>query len=206
MAPRVGFQSFERLGTIGMMTSSSALPHIVLHGPESTGKSTLLLSLARHYDTIALPEFGRIWCETHGIDITRHDLLEIFKGHASMTRDSTINARNVLLSDTDPLMTQAWSIMLFNERMPEIDAWDDTGDLYVVPDIDIPWVDDGTRMFGAPDQRRRFMDVAVNELERRNVRWQLIQGDGVVRLASAIRAIDALLSEREEAAATRALA
>ena len=38
------------------------------------------------------------------------------------------------------------------------DAFQDTADLYLLLDIDVPWVDDGTRFFGDEDRRRLFFD------------------------------------------------
>ena len=64
-------------------------------------------------------------------------------------------------------MTQAWAVMLLGRRLPEIDLWDEPADLYLVPAMDLPWEEDGTRLFGSDLARRQFMDVAIGELERR---------------------------------------
>lgn len=166
------------------------VPHIVLHGPESTGKSTLISALALHFGAAMVPEFGRSYCEMNGIALTPDDLRAIFEGHVAMTALARGARHAVLLSDTDPLMTQAWSVMLFGERIAAIDAWTDTADFYLVPALDLPWQDDGTRMFGTADARQRFYDIALRELERRGLRWAEVRGQGTARLCAAIRAID----------------
>ena len=95
------------------------------------------------------------------------------------------------MSDTDPLMTQAWAIMLLGERLAEIDAWNDVADLYLVPAMDLPWQEDGTRLFGSDLARRQFMDVALGELDRRRLPWAWIEGEGDARLENALTAVAA---------------
>ena len=68
-------------------------------------------------------------------------------------------------------MTQAWAIMLLGRRLPEIDLWNDVADLYLVPAMDVPWQEDGTRLFGSVLARAQFMEVAIGELDRRRLRW-----------------------------------
>src|SRR3546814_10239473 len=94
------------------------------------------------------------------------DLLAIFDGHVAATRDAMAQNPEWLMSDTDPLMTQAWAIMLLGRRLPALDAWRETADLYLVPAMDLPWQEDGTRLFGSDLARRQFMEVALGELER----------------------------------------
>lgn len=168
--------------------------NICLHGAESTGKSTLAPQIARFLGAEIVEEYGRIYCETYGTDLTRDDLRAIFRGHVAATDAARLGGVRfggaaVILSDTDPLMTQAWAVMLFGERLAEIDAWDGVADFYLVPALDLPWQDDGTRMFGSAEARARFMDVAIGELERRNLPWAWVRGAGAARIASAKAAL-----------------
>lgn len=166
--------------------------HICLHGAESTGKSTLAPRLAAWLGGgVVVPEYGRTWCEAHGTDLDERDLLAIFEGHVAATRAALEQRPAWLVSDTDPLMTQAWAVMLLGCRLPEIEAWTDVADLYLVPAMDLPWQEDGTRLFGSDLARRQFMDAAIGELDRRGLRWAWVQGEGHARLDSAIAAIEA---------------
>lgn len=165
--------------------------HICLHGAESTGKSTLAPRLAGRLGGLVVAEYGRAYCETHGTDLDAADLLAIFRGHVAATHAAIARGPAWLVSDTDPLMTQAWAVMLLGRRLPEIDAWDEVADLYLVPAMDLPWEEDGTRLFGSDRARRRFMEVAIGELERRKLRWAWIEGVGDARLESALAAIRA---------------
>lgn len=163
--------------------------NICLHGAESTGKSTLAPEIARFLGAVIVEEYGRIYCEEHGTDLTLDDLRAIFREHVAATDTVRAQGAAVILSDTDPLMTQAWAVMLFGERLAEIDAWDDVADFYLVPALDLPWKDDGTRMFGSREARAQFMDVAVAELERRGLPWAWVRGTGAARAASAKAAL-----------------
>jgi NadR type nicotinamide-nucleotide adenylyltransferase len=165
--------------------------HICLHGAESTGKSTLAPRLAARLGAVVVPEYGRAYCEEHGTDLDAADLLAIFNGHVAATQAALADSPTWLISDTDPLMTQAWAIMLLGRRLPEIDAWGDVADFYLVPALDLPWHEDGTRLFGSDSARRQFMDVTIGELDRRGLRWASVTGEGDARLQSALGAIEA---------------
>lgn len=165
--------------------------HICLHGAESTGKSTLAPRLAFRLGGLVVSEYGRTYAEANGTEFDEIDLLAIFDGHVAATRVALAQSPEWLVSDTDPLMTQAWAIMLLGQRLPEIDQWNEPADLYLVPAMDLPWEEDGTRLFGSDLARRQFMDVAIGELERRNLRWAWVDGDGNERLDNALAAIRA---------------
>src|SRR3546814_10744121 len=58
--------------------------------------------------------------------------------HRAATEAALAQQPDWLISDTDPLMTQAWAIMLLGRRLPEIDHWGAVADLYLVPAMDLP--------------------------------------------------------------------
>ena len=162
---------------------------ICLHGPESTGKSTLAPALADHFETLWVPEYGRTYCETFGLALTMADLLAIGRTHAAMTRAAKRQCNRRLILDTDPLMTAAWADMLFERSEPWFDRFSETADLYLLLDIDMPWVDDGTRFFGDEARRRRFFDCSRQQLEKRGLPYVLISGPAEERFARSVEAI-----------------
>ena len=85
---------------------------ICLHGPESTGKSTLGPQLADTLGGIYVAEFGRTWSEAKGLGFTMTDLIAIAKGHMAATRDALNRRPPYVILDTDPLMTAVWADML----------------------------------------------------------------------------------------------
>jgi HTH-type transcriptional regulator, transcriptional repressor of NAD biosynthesis genes len=162
---------------------------ICLHGPESVGKSTLAAQLVAHFGTVMVPEYGRTYCETFGTDLGNDDLLTIARAQAAMAKAMAPRGNGWLILDTDPLMTAVWSDMMLGARDPWFDAFGDVADLYLLLDTDLPWVDDGTRIYGSTDARARFFGLCQKELETRGVRWTLVSGHGDARLSAAFAAI-----------------
>ncbi len=162
---------------------------VCLHGPESTGKSTLGPRLAEALGGIYVEEFGRTWSEAKGLGFTMTDLVAIAKGHMASMRDALNRRPPWIITDTDPLMTAVWADMLFGQRDAWFDRFADTSDVYLMFDIDLPWVPDGTRMFGTDELRRKFFELSRMELERRGVPWTMVGGQGNDRLENALAAI-----------------
>jgi NadR type nicotinamide-nucleotide adenylyltransferase len=166
---------------------------VCLHGPESTGKSTVAPRLAQQFDSVSVAEFGRTYCETYGTDLTMADLVMIARTQDAKARTARESGARPVILDTDPLMSAVWADMMFGRRDPWFDQWDATADLYLLFDIDLPWIEDGTRMFGTQRARERFFDLSRRELERRNVPWVLIRGEGSRRYLNALAAIRAAM-------------
>ena len=162
---------------------------LCLHGPESTGKSTLATQLAAHFGCEVVPEYGRAYCDEHGTDIAMAALVEIAQTHDAMTRAARARTSKMLILDTDPLMTAVWADMMFGTRDPWFDHFADVADLYLLPDIDLPWVDDGLRIYGDTEARARFFALSRAELDRRRVPYAVISGSGTARFENALAAI-----------------
>ncbi|MBJ6121635.1 AAA family ATPase [Sphingomonas mollis] len=167
---------------------------VCLHGPESTGKSTVGPRLAAWLGTPYVAEYGRDYAEAHGTDFAVADLVAIAEGHDRLARGAIATGPHPVILDTDPLMTAAWAAMLFGRRDPWFDAWTGTADLYLLFDIDLPWVDDGTRLFGSVEARARFMAASVAVLEERGLAYVTIRGSGEARYDAARAAIEAALA------------
>jgi NadR type nicotinamide-nucleotide adenylyltransferase len=163
---------------------------ICLHGPESTGKTLMAPRLAADLGGTTVKEYGRDYAETHGIAFSMTDLVLIAKGHLAATRVALARRPRVLVLDTDPLMTAVWADMLFGQRDPWFDRFEQVADFYLLFDIDLPWIPDGTRVFGDPARRRQFFELSKAELDRRGVRYAIVSGEGEARYRNALRAIE----------------
>jgi NadR type nicotinamide-nucleotide adenylyltransferase len=172
----------------------SLMKTICLHGPESTGKSTMATLLSSHFNCEIVPEYGRAYCEEHGTDTDMHDLVVIAERTAAMDRSARERAMRGgaghLILDTDPVMTAVWAEMMHGRKDRWFDGFTDHADIYLLLDIDLPWVDDGLRIYGEPKDRERFFELSRDELVRRGVNWALISGDGEPRFEAAIAAIE----------------
>ncbi len=75
------------------------------------------------------------------------------------------------------------------QRAPYFGEFDGYADLYLLLDIDLPFVDDGLRVYAQASDRKRFFDLCEKELQQRAVRFALIKGRGDARFAAAKAAI-----------------
>lgn len=165
---------------------------LCFHGAESTGKSVLADKLSRELGLPWVPEYGRTYCEEHGTDLTMADLLAIAEGQQAAVDAASQSNPPLLLLDTDQLMTAAWAEMLFGEVPDALLAYP-KADLYLLFSADVPWVEDGTRLFGQTPQRTHFARLAEDMLIRAGVPWRRIGGDWAAREAAVRAEISALL-------------
>jgi NadR type nicotinamide-nucleotide adenylyltransferase len=176
-----------------MAESRKGMKRICLHGPESTGKSTLGTRLAAHLGCEVVPEYGRAYCEAHGTDIGMAELVHIAQTQDAMNRAAAARAAKLgaqyVLFDTDPLITAVWAEMMFAKRDPWFDAFTGYADLYLLLDIDLPFVDDALRVYASVEERRRFFGLCQAELDNRGVRYSLVSGVGEARFSAAVAAI-----------------
>lgn len=170
------------------------MKRICLHGPESTGKSTLGTRLAAELGCEVVPEYGRAYCEAHGTDIGMNELIHIAQTQDAMNRAAATRAGQLgagfVLFDTDPLITAVWADMMFGgeagyQRDAYFDAFNGYADLYLLLDIDLPFVDDGLRVYAQPTERQRFFSLCEAELQTRGVRYVRVQGQGEDRFTAA---------------------
>lgn len=155
---------------------------LCFHGAESTGKSVLADKLSRELALPWVPEYGRTYCEERGTDLTMDDLLAIAEGQQTAVDAAALAQPQLLLLDTDQLMTAAWAQMLFGQVPDALLAYP-KADLYLLFEADVPWVDDGTRFFGRSPLRSRFAALAEEMLLRAEVPWRRIAGTWAEREA-----------------------
>lgn len=165
---------------------------VVLHGVESVGKSVLVEKLAARFGTNFVPEYGRVYCEINGTDCSMDDLLLIGRTQQAMIEEAAPLANGVLFSDTDALMTAAWAEMIHGEIPPEL-MQAAKADLYLHLAADVPFREDGLRIYGDEERRQRFDAMARARLVEAGVSVVKIGGDWDEREAAAIAAVENLL-------------
>ncbi len=163
---------------------------VCLHGPESTGKSTLGTRLAAHFGCEVVPEYGRAYCEANGTDIDMAALIHIAQTQDTMNHAAAAREGSIVLFDTDPLITAVWADMMFDRRDAWFATFDQTADLYLLLDIDLPFVDDGLRVYHQAEDRQHFFDLCKAELDARQVQYARIFGHGEDRFRAALGAIE----------------
>lgn len=169
------------------------LKRVCIYGPESTGKSTLTRNLAKYFKTIYCEEYARPLLDFTNGKFDYSDILRIARGHLASEKALAKQANKLLFIDTDLVLTTVLSKMFF-EKCPEWvykNAGKTNYDLYLVTDIDVPWVKDNQRFF--PGKRKWYFNLCVSELKRRGKKYKIISGSWDERLKKSIDAVKSLL-------------
>ncbi|MBA3685523.1 MAG: nicotinamide mononucleotide transporter [Planctomycetes bacterium] len=166
---------------------------VVVFGPESTGKTTLAARLAQHFATVWAPEWARGHLDAKRGVADAADFPLIALGQAASEDALARQANRVLICDTDTLTTTIWSDVYLGTCEPWITelARRRRHDLYLLLDIDVPWVDDQQR--DMPHRREEFAARCRAALEADGRPYVVVSGDWDARFATAVAAIDRLL-------------
>jgi NadR type nicotinamide-nucleotide adenylyltransferase len=171
---------------------------VCIFGPESTGKSTLARNLAAHFDTVYVSEFARgLLNHKQGV-CERSDIPLIARGQAAAEESLARKANRVLICDTDLLTTTIWSDVLFGECPDWMrDAAEQrTYDLYLLSDIDTPWIDDQQRYL--PHARQMFFDRCREALQSRQRSYSIIRGNWAERFEQARQKVEKFLRTTDD--------
>jgi len=178
-------------------TNNTGILRIAIAGPESTGKSTLAEQLAKHYNTVFVPEYAREYIDNLNRAYTLDDIVIISKKQIELEDELLPEARRLLICDTNLIVTQIWAEHKYG-KCPE---WiKDTikerhYDLHLLCNIDIPWKSDPQREH--PQLREYLFEKYRQELEAMHVPVVLISGLGKTRTENAITAIENIIKKKE---------
>ena len=165
---------------------------IAITGPESTGKSTLAEKLAHHYKTDFVPEYSRFYLENFVGQYTENDVVEIAKGQHNLILEEEKKSSKILIADTEIVVCKIWVEYVFkhsNKVIDEILKQQDF-DLYLLCDIDLPWVYDPLRENPDIDERKELFEIYRNTLEQMKVPFEIVSGDNDERVNNAIKVIE----------------
>ena len=176
------------------------LKKIVIIGPESTGKSTLCQQLADHYKTTWVKEYAREYLLQQGTQYTYENLLDIAKGQLTQEDNTADQLQTIdhkpqtLFIDTDMYVMKVWCEFVFEKchhwilnRIVERKY-----DLYLLCNIDLPWVKDELREYPDLPTREKlyhhYKDIMINQ----SVPWVDISGNFEERFQKAIVSVNQL--------------
>jgi NadR type nicotinamide-nucleotide adenylyltransferase len=169
---------------------------IVVIGPESTGKSTLCEQLANHFNTSWVPEYAREYLLEHGTAYSYDDLLTIAEGQVGLEESyiQSVPTAERLFIDTDQYVMKVWCEFVFGKCHSWIldQIKKRKYDLYLLCNIDLPWVNDILREYPDLATRQQIYIIYKNVLSNQSVPWVEISGNYDERLQNAIRAVNDL--------------
>ena len=175
------------------MKHTSPSRRVVVTGSESTGKTTLTKALAEHFDCPYSLEAARGYVEERGRALTVDDISPIATRQIELEETAIHQARGLVIHDTDLLSTLIYAQHYYGVSPEWIRkmATERVADLYLLCDIDLPWMPDGLqRDSGSTEQRLDIHHQFIDLLENSGQPWSLIQKSGQTRFEQALRVIE----------------
>lgn len=172
---------------------------ICVFGPDSCGKSTLAIDLAKHYKTAYVPEIARNmfeWSELMIDDININHLEQFAKLQHETVNSMIYFANKILICDTDNITTQIYSEVYCGEITEDIKKYNNVNyDLYIFLDIDTEYIEEEQR--NLKNRRKEMRQRFIDELQKRDIEFILINGTWQERFIKAVKAIDEIIFKNE---------
>lgn len=171
---------------------------IVVLGAESTGTTTLAQDLAKYYQTVWTPEYGRMYYEgkmfsDNSSSWNTAEFIHIANSQNSLEDTLVTKANKLIICDTDAFATTLWHERYMGKISKKLDncVKKTKPQLYILTDIDIPFVQDGTR---DGEHIRSWMHQRfVDKLKENNLNYIIVSGNKQDRLAKSVLAIEKAL-------------
>lgn len=170
---------------------------IVVLGAESTGTTTLAQDLARYYHTVWAPEYGRLYYEGRMFSAnstvwTTDEFVHIAQSQNRLEDTLLKKANQLLICDTDAFATTLWHeryVGKESEILEQIVKKEKTL-LYLLTDINTPFVQDGTR---DGEHLRSWMHGRfLEKLNRDKLNYLVVSGNRAERLSESVKKINSL--------------
>ena len=185
------------------MNGSAEVKRIAVFGTESTGKTRLAETLARHFRVPLVGEYAREFWDANGV-IVLEDIGPIareqwLREDAAAARADAAGARMVVC-DTDALTTVLWSDLLYGTCPEDVRRGAEKRAknyaLYLLLDTDVPFAPDPQRCFPEADDRAKAARVWRGALLRRDLPFVEIRGEWAERERAAVAAVADVLNRR----------
>ena len=165
---------------------------VAITGPESTGKSTLAERLAKHFNVAYIPEYSRTYLENFEGKYTENDVVEIAKAQHNLIIEEEKKNPKILIADTEIIVCKIWIEYVFKHpnEMTEDLLRRQNFDLYLLCDIDLPWVYDPLRENPNIDERKELFEIYKNTLTKMNVPFGVVRGSDEERVNNALEIIN----------------
>lgn len=180
-----------------MNSSTPRVPVVVITGSESTGKTTLAADLARSFGGLFVPEYSRRYADARlakGKELDATDVEPIARGTVAMHDRNLKHARGLVALDTDLVSTVVYARHYYGACPTWIEqaAVERRGDLYLLCDIDVPWVPGVHR--DRPHAREEIQAMFTAAVEALGSPVAYVRGSWIERFQIAAGAVTQLLS------------
>ena len=174
--------------------SRDRVGRVTITGAESTGKTWLAQRLARRFETAWAPEFAREYVVHKAAPLDASDVEPIARGQMHAEDSVLRRAHDLAILDTDLVSTVVYAKHYYGTCPSWVEhaARERLADLYLVCDIDVPWVPDRAR--DRAEIRHEIHASLIEHLDRYGARHTLVRGTWEQREAAAASAIESLLA------------
>ncbi len=179
---------------------------VLLIGSESTGKSTLTINLANHFNTNYIDEAGRDISQRSGTDLLMlsEDFTEILLTHKMNEIKAVRHSNKVLFVDTDALITQFYMEFLEDEKRvlnkqlsDAIDGLNEY-DLILFLEPDVAFVQDGDRSTVIENDRQTYSNKIKDIFIKHKKIFVSISGTYKERYEKAVSLVNRLFEDNCE--------
>lgn len=160
---------------------------IVITGAESTGKSTLTERLANHFEVPYMAEIAREYVENLNCKYTYSDVETIAKMQIAKFNSISKSDAPYIFVDTWLIVTKIWFEFVFKKTPDWLinEILKTKIDLFLVCDIDLPWIYDPVRENGG-ENRKILQEKYIENITEFNFEYKLISGIDDERFYSAL--------------------
>jgi nicotinamide riboside kinase len=170
------------------MKSSPAI--YVITGAESTGKSALTEWLANYFNVPYIPEFARSYIENLRRPYTYEDVEEIAMTQIKQINEYKNTSYPFIFADTWLIITKVWFELVFGESplWLENEIKNTPVNLFLVCDIDLPWIPDPVRENGG--EKRVMLHKKYLEIIKENhFDYKIVSGKNSERYNNSLKII-----------------
>ena len=156
-----------------------SIQFVTVHGPESTGKTTLALALANAFALPWIAEEARNHI-FEGQSFTEYDILRLAQLQYKVEKEAIQSKESTLIvADTNLINFVVW-LTWENFTVPQwlIKAIDNQPYRYnLLLQVDVPWVNDGFRKIPDQSLRDEWFTLYAQTLDKYGLHYEVIDGD-----------------------------
>jgi HTH-type transcriptional repressor of NAD biosynthesis genes len=194
---------YENWGMLPSVVRKDYTVKICVLGTESSGKTTLVKSLAKLYNTSWVEEYGRTYCEQvlcgDEFLLTSEDYTKIAFHHKTLEEEALKSSNKITFVDSNAFVTEFYHRL--NEGIPnsvvtEI-AKTEQYDLILYLTDEVPWVSDGLRQNGDKrEETKALLHEMFDEFPNIKEKMVTISGDSYkTRLQQSRAEVEKLLEK-----------
>ncbi|MCF6357686.1 MAG: ATP-binding protein [Draconibacterium sp.] len=160
---------------------------IVITGAESTGKSTLTETLAKHFNVPFITEIARDYVERLNKKYDYNDVEEIAKIQVEQLNHLKNTNHPFIFVDTWLVITKIWFEVVFKKTPDwfDLEIQKNKIDLFLVCDTDLPWIADSVRENGG-EQREILQNKYIETIREYTYKYKIVRGEGEKRIKNAL--------------------